>query len=246
MDPYENIVELYDLEHDAFQDDVSFFANVIQDGPVLEVGCGTGRIVERLVRRGLEVHGIDTSEAMLTAARRRLAGLAHAHLYHMAAEKISLPQKFQSAIWPLNVLWHLPDQDAQMRALQQVRAHMLGGGLLVVDLSNPLMIANGEGPAGVQLRFQSADDVSEVQGFSNAVDLPTEQQVTLTLWYDRIEVGGIVRRSTAVVPLRYMYRFELELMLVYSGFRLGQIYGSYDLDPYAANSPNMLVVAIAA
>jgi SAM-dependent methyltransferase len=246
MDPYANIVELYDLEHDAFHDDVSFFANLIQDGPVLEIGCGTGRIVSQLVRQGLEVHGIDTSEPMLAAARRRVAGLPRAHLHHMNAEKISLPQMFQAAIWPLNVLWHLSDQDAQLRALKQVRAHMLVGSLLVVDLSNPLMIANGEGSAGVQLRFHSSDDVSEVQGFSSAVDVPSEQLLILTLWYDRIGAGGTVSRSTSVVTLRYMYRFELELMLVSSGFRLGEVYGSYDLDPYTANSPNMLVVAIAA
>lgn len=245
MDPYKDIVELYDLEHDAFDDDVSFFANLIQEGPVLEVGCGTGRIVDRLVRGGLEVHGIDTSEAMLAGARTRLAGLADAHVHQMSAEEITLPRRFQSAIWPLNVLWHLPDQAAQMRALKQVRACMLSGGLLVIDLTNPLTITNGGGTDAVQLRFRSNDLGTEVQGFSHTADLPAEQLLTLTLWYDRIDPEGTIRRASAVVAMRYTYRFELELMLASSGFRLGQIYGSYDLDPYEAESPNLLTVAIA-
>src|SRR5947209_19363908 len=114
MDPYQDIVHFYDLEHDAFDDDASFFADLVQEGPVLEVGCGTGRIVERLARTGLEVIGIDTSEAMLSAARARLAGVANASVQLMSVQALSLSSQFRSVIWPLNVLWHLPGLEAQI------------------------------------------------------------------------------------------------------------------------------------
>jgi SAM-dependent methyltransferase len=246
MDPYENIVELYDLEHDAFDDDVSFYANLVHEGPVLEVGCGTGRIVERLARGGLEVHGIDTSQAMLAAARTRLAGLPNATVHSMAAEAISLPRIFRSVIWPLNVLWHLRDLQAQVGALKQVRACMLIGGLLVIDVSNPLTVSDHETGDTVQLRFRSTDRLPLVQGFSSTVDTPSEQLLSLSLWYDQIDAAGTVRRTLTTMPLRYTYRFELELMMTAAGFRLNQVYGSYDLDPYATDSPNMLMVAVAA
>lgn len=246
MDPYQNIVDLYDLEHDAFDDDASFFVNLVGEGPVLEIGCGTGRIVERLARAGFETHGIDTSEAMMTAARKRLTGVANAHVHLMSAEGLSLPRTFRSTIWPLNVLWHLPDLDAQVRSLRAVRAHMDPGGLIVVDVSNPLAMSDRQDGNEVRLRFQADAATEHVQAFSCARDQEAEQVLELSLWYDRIEPDDTVRRTTTFMPLRYTYRFELELMLRLAGFRVRHTYGSYDLEPYTSGSPNLLIVGIAA
>lgn len=243
MDPYRDIVEFYDLEHDAFDDDASYFANLVQEGPVLEVGCGTGRIVERLARGGLEVLGIDTSEAMLSAARVRLADVPNAAVRLMSVESLSLSRHFRAVIWPLNVLWHLPTLAAQVGALRQVRSCMEMGGLLVIDLTNPLTLTNQNAGDAVQLRFHSRKNGNLVQAFSSTVDSPAEQLLGLSLWYDRIDDAGSVRRTLTHLPLRYTYRYELELMLFSAGFGPGQTYGSYDLDPYAAESPNLLTVA---
>ncbi len=246
MDPYRDIVEFYDLEHDAFDDDVSFFANVVQEGPVLEVGCGTGRIVERLARKGLEVVGIDTSGAMLSAARVRLVGLANASVQLMSVQALSLPPRFRTVIWPLNVLWHLPNLEAQVGALRQARSCLVEGGLLVMDLTNPLTLANQHLGDAVQLRFHSQGNGTQLQAFSSTVDSPAEQLLDLSLWYDQTDESGTVRRAITHLPLRYTYRFELELMLLSAGFRPGQTYGSYDLEPYEADSPNLLTVVRAA
>jgi SAM-dependent methyltransferase len=243
MDAYEHIVHLYDLEHDAFHDDASFFMNLIGEGPVLEVGCGTGRILEHIAHAGLEVHGIDVSQAMLNAARQRLTGLTNAHLHHMSVEKLDLPLTFRSTIWPLNVLWHLADHEAQLRSLRAVRAHMDDGGLLVVDLSNPFTMGDRQDGNEVRLRFQSDDGPSVVQGFSCAQDDEAEQVLHLSLWYDRIASDGTVRRTSTTLSLRYTYQFELKLMLDIAGFSVQQIYGSYDLEQYSSDSPNLLAVA---
>ena len=243
MDPYRDIVKFYDLEHDALDDDASFFANLIQEGPVLEVGCGSGRILERLARTGLEVLGIDTSEAMLAAARDRLADWPNASVQLMSVESLSLSHTFPSVIWPLNVLWHLPNLAAQVGALRQVRSCMADGGMLVIDLSNPLTLANQHVGDAVQLRFRSQNNGSLIQSFSSTVDSPAEQLLSLSLWYDRIDDSGSVSRTLTHLPLRYTYRYELELMLISAGFRPGQTYGSYDLEPYVAESPNLLTVA---
>jgi SAM-dependent methyltransferase len=245
MDPYQHIVEFYDLEHDAFGDDADFYLNLITEGPVLEVGCGTGRIVERLARAGLETHGIDPSEAMLAAARQRLAGVEHAHLYHMSVEQMELPYIFQSSILPLNVLWHLPDVGSQVRALQAVRHHMRAGGIMVVDLSNPLNMIDRQSTSEVRLRFQSDHGSDQVYGFSSAEDTEADQSLRLTLWYDVTGSDGTVRRTGTAFALRYTYRFELELVLNAAGFQVAQTYGSYDLEPYSADSTNLLMVGIA-
>lgn len=245
MDPYEHIVQLYDLEHDAFEDDASFFVNLIQSAPVLEIGCGSGRIVERLARAGLETHGIDSSPAMLRAARERLGDLPGAHVHLMSAQALDLPHTFPSVVWPLNVLWHLADESAQIESLQAARRHMPLGGLLVLDLSNPLNMLDRQDGKEIRLRFRADLGASQVQAFSCAEDFAGEQVLELSLWYDLIEDGGAVKRTATDIRLRYTYRYELELMLGLAGFGVRQIYGSYDLEAYTTDSPNLLVVATA-
>lgn len=245
MDPYENIVEIYDLEHDAFDDDASFFANLVREGPVLEVGCGTGRIVAHLARAGLEVHGIDPSEAMLRAARERLKGLANAHVHQMSVQNISLNRVFPSVIYPLNVLWHLPDLSAQLDSLRQLRIHIEDGGMLVVDVTNPLNMLDRQGGNEIRLRFEARDGPTVVHGFSSADDLVAEQVLRLSLWYDRTYRDGTVKRIASSLRLRYTYRYELELMLLQAGFLTKQVYGSYDLEPYGADSSNLILVCVA-
>ena len=245
MDPYQHIVQLYDLEHDSFEDDAALYLNLVGEGPVLEIGCGTGRIVERLVQAGLETYGIDQSEAMLAVARNRLAGLERAHVYLMSVEHLDLPYTFQSAIWPLNVLWHLADLETQLRSLRLVRRHMAEGGMLVVDVSNPLTMTDRQSASEVRLRFQSLHGTDRVYGFSSAEDAEAEQMLRLAMWYDVIGEDGAIRRIGTDFSLRYTYRFELELALTAAGFQVVQTYGSYDLEPYASDSTNVLMVGIA-
>ena len=246
MDPYEHIVKLYDLEHDDFEDDAVFFRNLIDTGPVLEVGCGTGRIMSHLVTGGIEVHGIDCSPAMLEAARARLQGQAGAHLYLMAAEELDLPVAFVAAIFPLNVLWHLSSLDSQLAALRAVRTHLMPGGLLAIDVANPISLADRGAAGEVRNRFSSPVDGGMVQGFSSAWDFKAEQRLALSFWYDVTNHNGSVQRTMTAMDLRYTFRFELELLLRESGFTARHWYGTYDLDPYDEDSPNLVVVATVA
>jgi hypothetical protein len=65
----------------------------------------------------------------------------------------------------------------------------------------------------------------------------------LDLLYDQLDAEGRVRRTNAHLELRYLYRYELELLLLHTGFRVRHLYGSYDLDPYTADSPNLIALA---
>jgi SAM-dependent methyltransferase len=243
MDPYAGIAELYDREHDAFRPDVRFYQNLIQEGPVLEVGCGSGRVLKPLAEAGLEVYGIDPSAAMLERARRRLQHLRGAHLIHGNIEDLQRPLRFNAVIWPLNVLWHLADADAQLRALQITQRHCAPGALVVVDLSNPLSMADRGAAGEVRLRFEARENEQTVQGFSSAHDDEADQTLRLSLWYDIGAPDGTVRRSHTSLDLRYLYRSELQLMLEMSDLHVASVYGSYDLDEYSSSSPGIIAVA---
>ena len=66
MNEYDSIAAYYDIEHDDFRDDVDLYLNLIQEGPLLEIGAGTGRILGRLADTGLEAWGVEPSSAMRT------------------------------------------------------------------------------------------------------------------------------------------------------------------------------------
>jgi SAM-dependent methyltransferase len=246
LDPYDNIVRFYDLEHDAFQDDVEFYLSAVREGPVLEVGCGSGRLLAALADTGLELYGIDTSAAMLAAATRRLESAANVSLQLASVEELDVPQRFRTVILPLNVLWHIDDAREQLGLLSAIRKRMVRDGLLVVDLSNPHTMIDRESGGEVRLRFALDEGDERVQCFSSAEDHPEEQLLTLSLWYDVTSQGGTVRRTASTIRLRYTYRFELELMLEAAGFLVSRVYGSYDLDPYDVGSGNLLVLAASA
>ncbi|HEU5367193.1 MAG TPA: class I SAM-dependent methyltransferase, partial [Ktedonobacterales bacterium] len=102
MDMYELIAPYYDLEHAGYQEDVDLYLNyaLAAGPPVLELGCGTGRLLEPLARWGIEVVGVDSSPAMLALARKRLqeGNLSmHVELIEADARTLHLDERFRLA-----------------------------------------------------------------------------------------------------------------------------------------------------
>ncbi len=245
MDAYQVISQYYDLEHDDFQEDIDFLLQLVQEGPVLEVGVGTGRVAGALLEAGLEVWGIDPSQNMLQLAKERLARYTGIHLVCTTAADLHLDQRFPVVLLPLNTLWHLPDSDAQLHALTVLRRHCQDRSLLVVDCSNPLSMADRGADGEVRERFTRDTEQGTVRAVAASWDDPAEQVLTISLLYDTTSTDGLVHRSTTELQLRYLFRFELELLLKLAGFSLLHLYGSYDLEPYKADSPNLIALALA-
>lgn len=243
MDQYAEIAFYYDCEHADFHDDIEFYLTAVDASPILEVGAGTGRVALPLLQSGLEVWGIDSSEAMLEIARRRLSGFPNAHLIHTSISDLRLPMRFPFALLPLNTLWHLISLDAQLRALQTIRGHLLERGTLIIDLSNPLTMADRGANGDMRQRFDRICSDVPVVCISAAWDDEAEQQLALSLTYDELRPDGSVKRARARLELRYTYRGELELLLRLAGFAVQHVYGSYDQQPYASDSPSLIVVA---
>jgi SAM-dependent methyltransferase len=246
MDPYEAIVFYYDLEHTSFEDDVQFYLNHVMSGPVLEIGAGTGRITRALANAGHEVWAVDSSPAMLHRAHEQIGTNPRVHLVESsvdALDEVGLPAHFRVAILSLNFLWHLPSWEDQLRALQAVHRLLVPMGLLLVDSSNPLTMVDRGARGEVRRRFRVESDGQFVTGFSAAWDDPAEQVISLTLTYDTVDTEGTLKRIETDLDLRYVYRFELELLLRAAGFIEEQLYGSYELDSYSAESPNLISVS---
>ncbi|MCO5219127.1 MAG: class I SAM-dependent methyltransferase [Thermomicrobiales bacterium] len=119
-DPYAEIVELYDLEHNDYFDDIELLVALAElgEGPILELGCGSGRVIQPLAEAGHTVIGIDASEPMLAAARARLTGLLATVVAGDMADMQAVPGgPFGMIIASLNSLMHLTTPVNQLSAI---------------------------------------------------------------------------------------------------------------------------------
>ncbi len=250
-DPYALIAELYDLEHATYDDDLDLYRNLAlgTDLPVLELGCGSGRIVVPLAVAGSRVTGLDSSSPMLkrAAAAVDAAGVAstvslRAGSMVTADQVVSGP--FGVVILALNGLLHCPSIREQRQTLAGARRLLAPGGRLVVDLLNPVpgFLQSMEGAVqheGSWLR----DDGSRVDKFATRRVFPAAQQIETDLWYDVTGPEGSLRRVPTSYPMRYLHRAELDLLLELAGFNSWQVYGSYELDHFTDESDRLLIVA---
>jgi len=154
MDVYERMARNYDL---IYNDDIDLGYYIheagIADGPVLEVACGTGRILLRLLSAGIYAEGIDLSGAMLKVLSDKARALGMAPAIHQADMRdFHLGKRFKLIIVPYRSFLHLKDDDERIRALKCFRDHLEEGGRLILHIyrfsEDERMNRHGEGPIG--------------------------------------------------------------------------------------------------
>ncbi len=185
-------------------------------GPVLELGIGTGRLALPLVARGVEVHGIDASPAMVARLRAKPGGDAIPVVVGDFADVGSLVvDRYPVVVLAYNSLFELGSQDDQVRCFQGVAATLVEGGIFVVeaiapDLSNPgdAVTVVSAGEDAVRLQVTRHDPLGQVV---------TGQTVTFT-------DGGVELWPWSI---RYATVPEVDLMARVAGLRLRQRHGGW-------------------
>jgi SAM-dependent methyltransferase len=252
-DPYAELPELYDLEHAEFTEDIDLYlrlAEVVGD-PILELGCGTGRVLGPLAAAGNRITGVDRSEAMLDRARSML----HAHPGALS-QRLTLVEgsmteaerapggPFGLVIFSLNGLMHLSAIAEQRAALASARRALDPRGMLVVDLINPTpeLLTALDGRVRHEGSWRKSEGTM-VDRFSARTHDAAEQTIETELWYDLVDAAGHIRRVRSGFPMRYLVASEIELLLELTGFVEWKIYGSYDLDPFDDGSDRLIITA---
>ncbi len=238
---------LYDWEHDEFDDDVDFYRSLAgrTGGPVLEVACGSGRILHPLAKAGLDVVGVDCSADMLDRARGRFEeeGL-QARLYQMDMTRDLPTGPFALVILALDAFGFVSETGDQIRLLQRVAERLTPEGLVVIDLVHPASLADPPGGAPMLQRSAwSAGLQAEVAKWVVRDVSFSEQQLTLTCFYDVSTRDGQMRRFVERVPLRHYSRFEMELLCQAAGLEIEGIFGDYELGPLRDTGDRMIFLA---
>jgi SAM-dependent methyltransferase len=244
MNVYEKLARFYDLEHVDLTADVVFYLHLARqaEGPVLEVGCGTGRLLLPLVQAGLEVTGLDNSPAMLARARRKLGDRVTLIKGDMRTH--ALPGQYRLIIISINTFLHLTTMDDQLQTLHNLGGHLAPGGCLVIDLPAGDELAHQDPDARLTLEriFQEPETGHPIMKLvASRIDWMAQLQ-EVTYVYEELLDDGQVRRTVASMTLRHVFRYELELLLATAGYHLKTLYGDYDLSPYGVG-PRMIAVA---
>jgi SAM-dependent methyltransferase len=246
---FDAFARYYDADYGAFADDIPFYRELARrcDGPVLEVMCGSGRLLVPLALAGHQVAGVDVSAAMLALARGRLgaAGL-HKQVELLEADiRERLPHgPFGLVIVALNSFMHLATTADQLAALKQIHIALRPGGLLAIDVYNPdpRRLVEHSGEVVFDKTFTLGDGAQVQKFVIQQADLATQID-SVTFLYDEIDPDGRVHRSVLPFTMRWLHRYELEHLLARAGFAQEALYGSYELDEYRGESEIMLVVA---
>jgi SAM-dependent methyltransferase len=195
------------------------------DGPVLELGVGTGRLALPLVAGGLRVHGVDASADMLDRLRAKPGG-AEVVVTQADFSAFELSERFSLAVLAVNTIFALPSQDAQVRCFERVAAHLQAGGCFVVEafVPNPARFAEGQ---SVRLRAMTDGRV--------ALDIARIDPTTQFMYTTQVHLrNGGLRLHPA--NHRYAWPAELDLMARLAGLELEDRWEDWQRTPFSGTS----------
>jgi len=228
----ERIADVYDSWYAAFDERcIDLLAEFARGGSALELGIGTGRIALPLRQRGVDVHGVDASPAMVAKLRAKRGGDAIPVTMATFAD-FSLDERFALAYIAFNTFFAPVTQEEQIRCMETVARHLSPGGRFVIEAFVPDLA-----------RFVSNQTVrvvglesSEVRIDASLLDV-TDQRITS-------QHIVLTERGTRLYPvtLRYVWPSEMDLMARIAGLRLEHRWADWERTPFARDSTKHISV----
>ncbi len=225
----EGVAERYDessadmFEPAVVEPAVDLLADLAGDGAALELGIGTGRIALPLTQRGVRVHGIDLSEAMVAQLRAKPSGEDIGVTIGDFATT-TVEGTFSVAYLVFNTIMNLTTQDEQVACFQNVAAHLEPGGCFVIEVGVPGLQRLPPGETfrpftvtATRLGFDEYDVASQglISHHYRVVD-------------DKLEVWSM--------PFRYVWPSELDLMARLAGMTLRERWSDWNREPFTSDS----------
>jgi SAM-dependent methyltransferase len=251
---YALVADLYDFVHPyRNRPDIDFFVEAATNagGPVLELGCGTGRVLIPTARAGIAITGLDASPHMLAICRQRLSDepetvRSHVTVVQGDMRNFDIDETFNLVTIPFRPLQHLLTTDDQLSCLECIRGHLAAGGHLVFDVFNPSLEALVNGPfeeeSDAEPEFTMPDGRRVVRRHRTARPDRFLQVGQYELIYEVTHPDGREERMMHAFPLRYFFKFEIEHLLARVGFAVEHVYAEFDKSPYGSSYPGELIV----
>lgn len=242
------LVDSYDVVYGRLRtNDVDFYVDLARNanGPVLELGCGTGRILIPSAQAGASMTGLDHSELMLAACQRKAEALpadvrARVVLKHGDMTKFQLGRRFGLITIPFRAFSHLITVEQQLACLASVRRHLATEALLAFDVFQPNLQRLIDPAIGEEVEdcpespLHGGRSVRRTNRITQ-VDL-AEQTLQVEFNYYFKDQADRSEHAREAFPFRYYFRYELEHLLARAGLETVALYGGFDRRPLTGAS----------
>lgn len=252
-DEYAAIADLYDHVV-PYRDrlDIAFFveAALKAGSPVLEVGCGTGRVLIPTARAGVDIVGLDLSAHMLAVCRQRLldepeAIQSRVRLVQADMRRFDLGGVFTLVTIPFRPFQHLLTVNDQLSCLGSIHQHLVDGGTLILDVFNPSLDALVNRPLGEEFAEEPEFAMPDGRRVTRRHKIVAHDRFNQVSDFELVHYvkhpDGREQRLVHAFRLRYLFRFEVEHLLARAGFAIEHLYAGYDRSEYGSVYPGELV-----
>ncbi len=202
-------------------DTLAFLTAAAGDGPLLDLGVGTGRLALPLAAAGVAVHGVDASPAMLAQLRSRPGGDA-IETFEADMAGFSLDERYRVIVCAVSTLFVLPNQEYQIRCLQSASAHLKPDGLVVIEAFVP-------DPA----RFTQNQrcEVRRIDDDGAHILISRHEPSAQRIHNEHVLIDDTGMRRHRVT-LRYASPAEIDAMARIAGLVLQDRFGGWNHEPY--------------
>ena len=236
----------YDHYSTGLEGDVQFYIEEAQKAgsPVLELGCGTGRILIPIAESGINIVGLDRAPNMLSIARQKVSGLKveiqrRIELIEGDMRNFSLHQRFKLIMIPYRAFLHLLTPETQRQALCCIHKHLMDDGLLIFNIFDPRLetIAAHTGPIGAAMKkiqkFTHPDTGHRVVVWDSRQYDPGRQMIEQYFIFEELDdEGKVISKTYSPITLRYIYRYEMQYLLELCGYQIEALYGDFQRGPF--------------
>lgn len=235
--PYDDWADLYDKVYAYLDYDIGFYVSQAEasGGPVLELGCGTGRVALALADAGFDVTGVDISPRMIAQANAKATELGLSDKARFVVGDMADSQvdgEFGLVCFPFRSFQSMLEVDDQREALENAAAHLREGGILALDTFAPDMEQLGDRrdeAVPFHIRdVEQTDGTNIVVWGQNLWDGVSQVNSARLIIEELDATGKSLGRHFRDFDLRYTFRYEMEHLLELSGFTLEVVYGNFE------------------
>ncbi len=229
MEEYDQWASVYDAIYGEHTPDISFYVKEAKKahGPVLELACGTGRILLPMLKAGIEAHGVDISGKMLGVLKRKASSLdLKPSVYLADMRTFKLKKKFSLIIVPFRSFLHLITIEDQLKTLKNIRSHLAPNGKLILNFFYPspeVMVMN----YGKERKLKGFKLNGRKTEYADRTDY--EDEIDQIICFEKtLKRGGKLIFRSGPIRVAYIYKREFELLLRLSGYSKYKLYGGFN------------------
>jgi SAM-dependent methyltransferase len=253
VDTYHVIAKYYDAAYAAKQDlvDLPFYLDLAEKskGPVLEIACGTGRVLLPIARKGIEICGVDNSLPMINVLKENLAREPQEVRQRVTMQEgdmrtFRLNRKFPLVMIPFRPMQHMFNVEDQVAALKTAAVHLTDQGTLAFDVFYPKfeMIWTKVGEEVPEMEWTpSSDPTTIVRRFFRKDSIDKINQIfAFTFIFRTYQTGKLVQEETEPFRLCYYTYPHLRALFQLAGLEPTAEYGSFAKTPLDNTAEQMI------